>query len=146
MLNIDLNRIALILKIPLSFLYPILFYFLPPSPNSSSIFSQLPFLIPPLCGLFIRSCVGCLHPPKITTYSKILFTRRSIAGYDFFSSSRSFPGVPFSITSQLWWNFNGEGIIEFSRIDGDPCYEASIMYVRKFEVRRISHCGEQIDR
>lgn len=68
-------------------------------------------------------------------------------GYDFFiSSSHFFPEVPFRL-HQLRWNFNGEGIIvEFSRIDGDPCYGTSIMYVRKFGIRRISHCGEQIDR
>lgn len=89
MLNIHLNRIALILKIPLSFLYPILFYplpppLLPPPHHQQLVVHFLATSLPDSIALrFVHPLVCWLspHPPKITTYSKILFTRRSIAGY-----------------------------------------------------------------
>lgn len=91
MLNIDLNRIALILQIPLSLLYPVLFYpflqlvahFLATSLSDST---ALRFVHPLVCWLSPSAKDNDLFEDSI--YSP----QHRGNGYDFFSSSHSFPG------------------------------------------------------
>lgn len=89
MLNIDLNRIALVLQIPLSFLYSILFYpqlvvhFLATSLSDST---ALRFVHPLVCWLSPSAKDNDLFEDSI--YSP----QHRGNGYDFFFSSRSFPG------------------------------------------------------